>query len=154
MSSGAIVRLTCAAKGDLRGSKTAVRESSPFQPGSAAERCAYRRLSQRWRNELESCSARATLSNRTCHKSVNFVPYPVRGSDPWGPAPPKNGVPTGAQRSETTTGPIDAAVAPHFQFETSRKASNVHYNSYHNPGCFHPGTLSELPPVVAMLQRC
>ena len=36
---GAIARLSCSAKGDPRGSRTAVRESSPFGPGSAAEWC-------------------------------------------------------------------------------------------------------------------
>ena len=35
---GAIARDSCSAKGGLRGSKTAVRENSPFGPGSAAER--------------------------------------------------------------------------------------------------------------------
>ena len=28
-----------------------------------------------------------------------------------------------------------------FNLKQTNKASNVHCNSYHNPGCFHPGTL-------------
>ena len=111
---GAIARDSCSAKGDLRGSKTAVRENSPFGPGSAAERRGPKMASQRWRSGPECCSARATLSIRTCHKSVNSVPCPVRKSESSGPAPSRNGVPTGVHRSATTTGPKNAAVAPHF----------------------------------------
>ena len=111
---GAIARDSCSAKGDLRGSKTAVRESGPFGPGSAAERRAYRRLSKSWRNEPESCSARATLSILNVDKSVNSVPGHVTGSDPSSPAPLRNGVPTGVHRNEATAGPNNAATAPHF----------------------------------------
>ena len=110
----AIARDSCAAKGDLRGSKTAVRESSPFGPGSAAERWRPEMASQRWRSGPESCSARATLSISNRLKSVNSVPCPVRESGPSGPAPMRNGVPTGVHRNAQTTGPIDATIAPHF----------------------------------------
>ena len=111
---GAIARDSCSAKGDLRGSKTAVRENSPFGPSSAAERRRPEMASQRWRNELESCNARVTLSISNVDKSANSVPYTVRGSDPQGPAPPRIGVPTGVHRNAQTTGPIDATIAPHF----------------------------------------
>ena len=111
---GAIARDSCSAKGDLRGSKTAVRENSPFGPGSAAERRRPEMASQRWRNELESCNARVTLSISNVDKSANSVPGHVTGSDPSSPAPLRNGVPTGLHRNESTAGPIDAAVAPHF----------------------------------------
>ena len=111
---GAITRLSCSAKGDLRGSRTAVRENSAFGSGSAAEGRRPEMASQRWRSGPESCGAGATLSNRNRQKSVNSVPYPVRDSGPSDPAPPRNGVPTGVHRTETTTDLNHAAVAPHF----------------------------------------
>ena len=59
-----------------------------------------------------------TLSVGNRRKNANSVPDqlpdPVRGSDPSGPALHRNGVPTGVDRIETTTGPNNAAVALHF----------------------------------------
>ena len=122
---GAIALESCSAKGDMRGSKTAVRENSPFGPGSAAKRRLPEMATQRWRNGPESCSSCATLSNRNVDNSVNSVPGPILKSNSSGPAPQRKGVPTGAHRSKTTTDvphSLDAAVVPHFQFETDEQS--------------------------------